>query len=136
MKKAATQRSVVARLPSKSFDAGRSEDCVRGAIRIRMFPSQVVIERKPFKTEIKFNWSDWPCIPVVNLAEQVSSATVFSFLSAVKFYVAFMTLHYNCMFVGLRQTGRECVYHKITSTSSGFATKNLSLNMNLLNVLF
>ena len=118
MKKAATQRSVVARLPSKSFDDGRSEDCLRRAIRIRMFSSKVVIERKPFKTEISFNWSDWSCIPVFKLAEQVSSSTVFSFLSSVKFDVAFMTLQLiRCTLVVLPQTGRECVCHKITSTS-------------------
>ena len=60
-----------------------------------MFPSKAVMERKPFKTEINFNWSDWPYIPVFKLAEQVSSETVFSFLSSVKFDVAFMTLQFT-----------------------------------------
>ena len=81
---------------------------------------------KEFKTEINVNWPEWPCILVYKFAEQISSSAVSCFSSSVMFDVAFVTLPYYCMFVVERQSGKECVCHKITLTSSSFATNLLT----------
>jgi len=51
-----TQRSVTARLRSKSLDGGCSEDSLRRATRNRKFPRNAVMDRKAFKTARNVNW--------------------------------------------------------------------------------
>ena len=65
-----TQRSVTARLRSKSLDGGCSEDSLRRATKNKKFPRNAVMDRKAFKTAINVNW---PCIAVGMSVEQYRS---------------------------------------------------------------
>ena len=62
-----TQRSVVARLLSKRLEGGWSEDTLRRATSINVFPRTAVTVKKLFRTVINFSW---PCVPAVKLAQQ------------------------------------------------------------------
>ena len=62
-----TQRSVVARLLSKSLEGGWSKDTLRRATSISVLPRTAVTVKKLFRTVINFSW---PCVPAVKLVQQ------------------------------------------------------------------
>ena len=61
------QRSVTARLESKSLDGGCSKEILRRATRTKPFPRNAVMDRKAFKTAINVNW---PCVAAAMSSEQ------------------------------------------------------------------
>ena len=78
-----TQRSVIARLQYMSLKGGWSEDSLRKATRIRVFPRNAEVASRVFSTERKIS-SLWTC-PAVKRFEQYKSLIIFSVKYSVKF---------------------------------------------------
>ena len=70
-----TKRSVIARLRSRSLEGGWSEDSLRRATRIRVFPRNAVMDRKVFSTKRTIS-SSWTL--AVTFAEQYNLLIEFS----------------------------------------------------------
>ena len=97
-----TQRSVPARQPNKSFDAGRRDDTLLSTKMIKIFPRNAVIERVMFTAEISSLWyAAWKPVMqnisgvVVRLLYSVKFAILLSFSQLVSWGINIPVLCYS-----------------------------------------